>query len=103
MDDVLIQSNRHYRLTVRNSESNEQIEKQKVDFVPLGTQFELAPFWCFISNVIRVGPFLTICCVTRTPSLDEIICKKNPWSLRLALAFYSKESTSFGGTKSKKK
>ena len=47
MADVLIQSNRYYRYTVRNSESNEQIEKQKVGFVPLGmrsTQFELAPF-----------------------------------------------------------
>ena len=47
MTDVLIQTNRHYRNTVRNSENNEQIEKQKIGFVSLGmrsTQFELAPF-----------------------------------------------------------
>ena len=71
----LIQTNRYDRQTVRNSENNEQIEKQKVGFVPLGmrsTQFELAPFQCFISNVIRVGPFLTIFCVTRTPPLIKL-------------------------------
>ena len=47
MANVLIQTNRYYRYTVRNSENNEQIEKQKVGFVSLGmrsTQFELAPF-----------------------------------------------------------
>ena len=47
MADVLIQTNRYYRYTVRNSENNEQIEKQKVGFVSLGmrsTQFELASF-----------------------------------------------------------
>ena len=47
MADVLIQTNSYYRYTVRNSENNEQIEKQKVGFVYLGmrsTRFELAPF-----------------------------------------------------------
>ena len=47
MADMLIQTDRYYRKTVRNSENNEQIEKQKVAFVSLGmrsTQFELAPF-----------------------------------------------------------
>ena len=47
MADVLIQTNRYYRQTVRNSENNKQIEKQKVDFVSLGmrsAQFELATF-----------------------------------------------------------
>ena len=47
MADVLIQTNRYYRYTVRNSENNEQIEKQKVGFGSVGmrsTQFELAPF-----------------------------------------------------------
>ena len=48
MADVLIQTNkyRYYRYTVRNSENNERIEKQKVGFISLGmmsTQFELAP------------------------------------------------------------
>jgi len=47
MADVLIQANRYYKYTVRISENNQQIEKQKVGFVLLGmrsTQFELAPF-----------------------------------------------------------
>ena len=47
MADVLKLTDRYYRKTVRNSENNEQIEKQKVGFVSLGmrsTQFELAPF-----------------------------------------------------------
>ena len=47
MGNELIHTDRYYRKTVRNSEDNEQIEKQKVGFVSLGmrsTQFELAPF-----------------------------------------------------------
>ena len=47
MADVIKQTDTHYRKTVRNSENNKQIEKQKVVFVSLGmrsTQFELAPF-----------------------------------------------------------
>ena len=47
MADVVIQTNRYYRYTVRNSENKEQIEKQKVGFVSFGmrsAQFELVPF-----------------------------------------------------------
>ena len=43
MADVLIQTDMYYRRTVRNSENNEQIEKQNIGFVSLGmrsTQFE---------------------------------------------------------------
>ena len=47
MAEVLLQTDRYYRKTVRNSENNKQIEKQKVGFVSLGmrsTKFELASF-----------------------------------------------------------